>query len=209
MTFQKMTQAVGSRSRTLNFFDRRSATNARGACSLALKASLAALSLAVAGLLPSAAYALTATTTFAVSANVPKNCTLGTVTALAFGTYTPGGGAISGTTNFVVNCTKKTAFTIGLDGGTTAGGTTTTRLMTDGAVPTPDTLQYTLSQDSGHSINWGNTIGTDTLAGSGAGMGVGNAITETVYGQIPDNATNQAAVPAASYTDTITVTVTY
>lgn len=195
-----------SRSRTLNLFGRSSATRNRGAGFLALKASLAALSLAVAGLLPSAAYALTTTTTFGVSANVPKNCTLGTVTALAFGAYNPGGGAVSGTTNIVVNCTKNTAFNVGLDAGTTVGGTTTTRLMTDGV---SDTLQYTLWQDTGHTINWGNTPPTDTVNGTGTGMGVGNAITETVYGQIPDNATNQAAVPAASYTDTITVTVTY
>ncbi len=207
MNLEMTTEGVDSRSRKLiNLSGPRSGTRHRGAGSLALKASLAALSLAVGGLLPSAAYALTTTTTFAVSANVPKNCTLGTVNALAFGAYNPGGGAVPGTTNIVVNCTKNTAFNIGLDAGTTAGGTTSTRLMTDGA---GDTLQYTLWQDSSHTTNWGNTVNTDTLAGTGSGVGIGNAITETVYGQIPDSATNQVAVPAASYTDTITVTVTY
>jgi spore coat protein U-like protein len=38
-------------------------------------------------------------------------------------------------------------------------------------------------------------------------LGTTNAL--TVYGQIPDSATNQAAVPATTYADTITVTVTY
>ncbi|HVC12933.1 MAG TPA: spore coat U domain-containing protein [Burkholderiales bacterium] len=207
MNLKTTTAEVGSRSpKLINLSGPHSGTRHGGARSLALKASLAALSLAAAGLLPSAAYALTTTTTFAVSANVPKNCTLGTVNALAFGAYNPGAGAVNATTNIVVNCTKNTAFNIGLDAGTTVGGSTTTRLMTDGAT---DTLQYTLWQDSGHATNWGNTVGTDTLAGTGSGMGGGNAITETVYGQIPDNPTNQAAVPAASYTDSITVTVTY
>jgi ApbE superfamily uncharacterized protein (UPF0280 family) len=42
--------------------------------------------------------------------------------------------------------------------------------------------------------------------GTGAGVGTANAV--TVFGQLPDSAANQAAVPG-SYTDTITVTITY
>ena len=52
------------------------------------------------------------------------------------------------------------------------------------------------------------TPNTDTVNGTGTGMGAGNALAFTVYGQIPDNAANQAAVPG-TYADTITVTVTY
>jgi spore coat protein U-like protein len=40
------------------------------------------------------------------------------------------------------------------------------------------------------------------------GAGVATANDVTVFGQLPDSAANQAAVPG-SYTDTITVTVTY
>ena len=43
---------------------------------------------------------------------------------------------------------------------------------------------------------------------SGTGAGLGTAAVLTAYGQLPDNATNQGAVPGA-YADTITVTVTY
>jgi spore coat protein U-like protein len=42
----------------------------------------------------------------------------------------------------------------------------------------------------------------------GTGLGVATTNTVQVFGQVPDNAVNQAAVPGA-YTDTITVTVTY
>jgi len=51
-------------------------------------------------------------------------------------------------------------------------------------------------------------VGTDTVAGTGNGMGVPQAITHTVYGQLLDSAFNQDAA-VGSYADTITVTVTY
>ena len=48
---------------------------------------------------------------------------------------------------------------------------------------------------------WGNTVGTDTQAATGTGA----AQTYTIYGRIPPQTT-----PApATYSDTITVTVTY
>jgi spore coat protein U-like protein len=39
-------------------------------------------------------------------------------------------------------------------------------------------------------------------------LGVATANSVQVFGQVPDSATNQAAI-AGSYSDTITVTVTY
>ena len=61
-------------------------------------------------------------------------------------------------------------------------------------------LNYTLSQDSAHTINWGNTVGT-TVAGTGNGA----VQPHTVFGQIPAN----QFVQAAEYTDTITATLTF
>jgi spore coat protein U-like protein len=66
-----------------------------------------------------------------------------------------------------------------------------------GALP----LHYSLFQDSARTINWGNTVGTDTVAGTGNGGGQ----TLTVYGQIPSGQGNRPG----TYNDTITVTVTY
>jgi len=48
---------------------------------------------------------------------------------------------------------------------------------------------------------WGNTIGTNTVASTGTGA----AQSFTVYGRIP----SQTTPAPATYTDTITVTVTY
>ena len=67
--------------------------------------------------------------------------------------------------------------------------------------PGAATLRYSMFRDSGRTLNWGNTVGTDTLAATGTG----NAVQYTVYGQLPAaQVTTQGA-----YTDTIIATVTY
>ena len=55
--------------------------------------------------------------------------------------------------------------------------------------------------NSGRTTNWGNTVGTNTLAETGTGT----VQSLTVYGQIP---AGEYVAPGA-YTDTITATVTY
>jgi spore coat protein U-like protein len=146
--------------------------------------------------------ASTASTTFQVSATVVKTCSVNAA-ALAFGNYTPGVGAISGTTTINVLCTRTTPFTVSLNGGTTTGGTVAQRLLANGA----NTLQYNLYTSNTYATVFGDGTGTSATQ-SGTGSGVATANTLTVYGQLPDNATNQNAVPGA-YTDTVTVTVTY
>jgi len=144
----------------------------------------------------------TTTTTFAVTETVQATCSA-TATTLAFSAYTPGAGAISNNGTISVKCTKNTPYTIALNGGTTTGGTIAQRLMASGA----NTLQYNLFTTAAFSQIFGDGTGTSkTVAGTGAG--VATASTVTVFGQLPDSAANQAAVPG-SYADTITVTVTY
>jgi spore coat protein U-like protein len=144
----------------------------------------------------------TVTTTFKVAATVQPNCTT-SATALGFGTYTPGNGALAASSNITVNCTKSTVYTIALNTGTTSGDSFTQRLMASGA----NLLRYNLYTTATFATVWGDgTGGTATQAGTGAGKAT--ASTFKVYGQLPDSAANQAAVPG-SYTDTITVTVAY
>jgi spore coat protein U-like protein len=149
-----------------------------------------------------AAQAGTATTTFAVTATVQSTCAA-TATALAFPTYTPGGGAVTQSSTVSVKCTKNSPYTVALNGGATTGGTVAQRLMASGT----NTLQYNLYTTNTYATVWGDGTGSSvTQAGTGAGVATANTL--TVYGQLPDSATNQAAVPA-SYTDTVTVTVSY
>lgn len=145
-----------------------------------------------------------ATTTLGVSATVLKNCTVTAPTAVAF-TYTPGTGNSTANGAINVNCTKSTTFTVSLNKGTTAGGTIAQRLMTDGA---GDTLQYNLYTTAGLATVWGDGTGTSVTQG-GTGTGMGTAVVMTVFGSLPDNATNQAAPPATTYADSVTVSVAY
>jgi spore coat protein U-like protein len=161
-----------------------------------------AMTLMLGAMLAGAANSATTTTTFAVTETVLASCSA-TATALAFNPYTPGAGAIANSSTINVKCTKNTPYTISLNKGTTAGGSVAQRLMAFGA----NTLQYNLFTTVAANVVFGDGSGTSqTEAGTGAGVATANAV--TVFGQVPDSATNQAAVPG-NYTDTITVTVTY
>lgn len=158
--------------------------------SLAVVASLA-LGFAVQ---PAVAATTTASTTFTVSATIQATC-LVSATGMSFGTYT---GVQSDTTSTVsVTCTNTTAYNVGLDAGVNGSGVTARQMKgTGGAL-----LNYALYSDSTRATNWGNTVGTDTVTGTGNGSS--QAI--TVYGRV---AAGQYLAPG-SYSDTVTATVTY
>jgi spore coat protein U-like protein len=149
------------------------------------------------------AQAATTTTTFAVTATVLSTCSA-TAATLAFPNYTPGAGAQIGSTTISVKCTKNTPFTVALDVGSTAGDTFAQRLMGSGV----NTLQYNLYTTAGLATVFGDGVAAGTQTIAGTGLGVATAASVQVFGQVPDSATNQAAI-AGSYSDTITVTVTY
>jgi spore coat protein U-like protein len=147
------------------------------------------------GLVSLPADAATVTSSFTVSATVASTC-LVSATSLGFGSYT---GLVAPASSTVsVTCTNTTPYNVGLSAGLGTGATVTARKMTG---PASALLAYGLFQDAGHTVGWGGTAGTDTVAGTG------NGATQpiTVYGQIP---TAQYVAPGA-YADTITVTVTY
>jgi spore coat protein U-like protein len=162
-----------------------------------------ALSAATAALLVSAVAPLeadattTVTASIAVSATVLSSCGV-TALPLAFGTYSPTQSTnTTAQTTVVVTCTNGTPYNVGLNAGGGTGATVATRKMTSGA----NTLSYSLYSDTGYSVVWGNTIGTNTVTGTGSGL----SQTINVYG----SATALQSVPAGSYTDTITVSLTY
>ena len=158
-----------------------------------LAATVASLALV---LTPNPAAAATATTTFTVSASVTATCLI-SATTLAFGNYAFA--ATPSTSTISVTCTNGTTYNVGLNAGLASGATVTTRQM--GGTVSGSLLNYGLFSDSGHATNWGNTVGTDTVAGTGSGV----AQSLTVYGQIP---ATQYVAPG-SYSDTITATITY
>jgi len=126
---------------------------------------------------------------------VSPGCGIGT-NSLSFGNYT--GVVLNASTTIQVACTSGTTYNVGLSAGTASGATVTTRKMTG---PAGALLAYFLFSNPGHTTNWGNTLGTDTVAGSGSN-GIQNL---TVYGQIPAG----QLVGMGSYADTIIATLTY
>jgi spore coat protein U-like protein len=163
----------------------------------AVKSGLPALALGflALGLAPMPAIAATATTTFNVTATVVATC-LVAATPLAFGNYT--GVVDPAASTVTVTCTNTTPYNVGLSVGLATGATVTTRSMTG---PASALLGYGLFTNAGHTTNWGFTIGTDTVAGTGNGL----AQPISVFGQIP---ASEFVAPGA-YADTITATVTY
>lgn len=163
-----------------------------------LKPSLCATVLACLALAasPPTARAATSTTTFTVSTNVQTTCVI-SATKLSFGPYS-GTSESDSTSIITVQCSNSTPYNVGLDAGTATGATVTTRKMTG---PGSALLNYALYSDTAKTKNWGNTVGTDTVTGTGNGL----AQSLTVYGRVP------AGQGAASgiYTDTITATITY
>jgi spore coat protein U-like protein len=137
----------------------------------------------------------TVTTTFSVQATVQATCLI-SAGALSFGTYT--GLQIDVASTLTITCTSTTTYNVGLNAGTATGATVTTRKMTG---PVSAKLNYAMFRDSAHTLNWGNTVGTDTLSSTGTG----SALLSSVFGQL---AAGQV-VTVGAYSDTIIVTVTY
>ena len=144
---------------------------------------------------PRPANTATASTSFLVTATIQPVCFLGVGGAIVFPTYTAS--AVTSFTLVGVLCTVTTAYSIGMNAGLAPGATVTTRQMQNGT----STIGYQVFSDSGFSVNWGNTPGTDTVGGTGTGA----EIDYLVYAKIP---AGQYVTPG-SYSDTILVTLNY
>jgi spore coat protein U domain-containing protein, fimbrial subunit CupE1/2/3/6 len=145
----------------------------------------------------------TAQTTIMVSVTLASTCTV-SANPLSFGTYQPGQGNASASTTLAVRCTRGAPFSVALNAGI-GGGSVTQRLMSMGA----SRLQYNLYTTAAHTAVWGDgTQSTATVSGVGRGFGSAAAITQTVYGQVPDTPANVDLAPGL-YSDTITVIVSY
>jgi spore coat protein U-like protein len=161
--------------------------------------TLFALGAAVAFFSPGSppANAATTTNTFAATISIQSSCQVVSTNMLDFGVTTALVANHDAQTNFAVQCTNATAFHVGLDAGSSAGGSVATRLMTSGG----GAVGYQLYSNAARTTNWGNTVGTDTVSGAGSG----SALNLTVYGRVAPQST-----PApGTYSDTVTVTVTY
>lgn len=141
--------------------------------------------------------ATTTTSTFGVTLAITAQCVINSTATLDFGSS----GVIQAnkdtTSPLVVQCTNTTPYTVALDKGTSTGGSITQRLLINGSA----TVNYNLYTNSPGGTLWGDGTNGVTLGGTGNGA----AQTITIYGRVPIQTT---AAPG-TYTDTVTVTVTY
>jgi spore coat protein U-like protein len=156
-----------------------------------------ALGVACVLLLMNPSFSATTTSTFTVQVAITASCTINSAATLNFGSQGVLIANVDQTSALQVQCTNTTPYNIGLNAGTGSGATVAVRKMTSGG----NTVNYSLYSDSGRTTVWGNTVGTDTVAATGNGA----AQSYTIYGRI----TAQTTPAPSTYTDTITVTVTY
>src|SRR6478752_10354774 len=112
---------------------------------------------------------------------ITATCTVNSASTLNFGTQGVLSTNVNQTSTIQVTCTNTTPYNIGLDVGTGSGATVAVRKLTSGGA----TVNYSLYTDAGRATLWGNTVGTDTQAGTGNGT----QQNYTVYGRIPAQTT--------------------
>jgi spore coat protein U-like protein len=147
----------------------------------------------------SPAFAQTETAEFNVQITIDAECLIDSATDLDFGSSGVIDSDIDATSTITVTCTSGTDYDIGLSPGTGDGATVATRLMTG---PDGDTVQYSLFQDAGRTLVWGDTVGTDTVSATGTGAPQAH----DVFGRVFEE---QDTPQPGTYEDVITVTVTY
>jgi len=132
------------------------------------------------------------------SATVNALCQTVSASTLAFGTYDPTSNSHNtSSTTISVSCTNGTSPTISFNAGSTNGATTAQRLLTNGT----STLNYNIYDSSSYLQE---LDATHTLSVTGTGLS--NTVNVTAYGKIPKN---QMDMTTGTYTDTVTVTVSY
>jgi spore coat protein U-like protein len=140
-----------------------------------------------------------------VTANVAGTCLIANVVDVTFGDIS----ADQGTTNdvdfdgsFTWRCSNLANVDIAIDDGNHSILPNTRRMQSDTLV-TPEYISYTLSKDANGGVYWGPTGGDDVNV-TGAGMGLGNEATLTVYGQIPGGTFDLNSVD--TYSDQVDIT---
>ena len=163
--------------------------------------ALAAAAALSAGSLPAQASG-SATATFNVTITLVSSCSI-SANSLNFGSsiglLTS---AVTGSTTLSVTCSNTTPYNVSLDGGNVSGSSVSSRLMAGTATGnTATTIGFQLYSNPGYSTVWGNSVGTNTVSGTGNG----SAQTLNVYAQVPVQATPKPD----TYQTTITATVSY
>lgn len=154
---------------------------------------------------PVAVEAGTSTATLSVSIVITASCTINPASLVFASTSGTSlvSTAVNGSTTVSVTCTSGSPYSIAMDNGSNASGSQ--RRMISGA----NFLSYDLYVDAAHTSPWSTATGSGTCTTSGdcyLGTGNGSAQSVNIYGVVPTTAT---APPPGTYTDTVTMTITF
>lgn len=157
--------------------------------------SVFALCILESGLAPRPAIAATPSAAFAISAMVQASCGA-SLSATAFRTYAAA--AANATSAVSVACSNSAPYNVALSAETGSGVSVATRKMTG---PGTGLLGYALSSNLRGIVNWGQTLGTDAVAGKE------NSFAQMLSGH--GQMSGGQYIAAGAYADSITVAVTY
>lgn len=164
--------------------------------SIAFAAALV-LSLGMSG----SSYAATTTGTANINATIANTCAINSITSPGTAALT-GGVAPSQTSGTIsLTCTSGDAEGIAINSGVNGSGSGTsgiTRNVKNGS----NSLGYQVYSNSGATTIWGDLAGTNTVTSTGTGA----AQSFTFY---VDFNTPALTLPAGTYSDTLTVTLSY
>ena len=104
---------------------------------------------------------------------------------------------LDASSSITVTCTNAAPYTVALGGGLSGAANPAQRKMSQAG----QTITYGLYQDASRAVPWGDSVGVNTVAGTGSGL----AQTLTVYGRVPA----QNTPPPATYSDTVVMTISY
>jgi spore coat protein U-like protein len=154
---------------------------------------------------PVAAQAGTATANLSVSIIITASCTINPATLIFASTAGTSllATAVNGSSTVSVTCTGGSPYSIAMDNGSNASGNQ--RRMISGA----NFLSYNLYVDAAHTSPWSTATGASSCTTAGdcyLGTGNGSAQSVNIYGAVPTTAT---APPSGTYTDTVTMTITF
>lgn len=151
------------------------------------------------------AQAGTSTANLTVQITITAACTINTAT-LDFGSNA-GTSLISSnvdaSTTVSVTCTNGSPYSVGMDNGANVSGSQ--RRMKSGT----NFLNYNLYVDSARTNAWTTAASNSTCTSANScflGTGTGAAQLVSVYGRVPSTGT---APPTGTYSDTVTMTITY
>ena len=153
----------------------------------------------------STAQAGTATANLTVSITITASCTINAAT-LTFPS-TPGtnllSAAVTGSTNVLVTCTSGSPYSIGMGQGANYSSGSNRMASSGNYIP------YGLYVNSSYTYPWTTGASNSSCTTTNdcyLGTGTGSAQSIPIYGQVPTVAT---APPSGTYSDTVTMTITY